>query len=69
MSDDPVWTEAEAIGKNQYVRSVLWLIKNGIPFDVAFSLTWPEVLGWSILFIEIESGKQYNWSTHKFQDR
>jgi hypothetical protein len=64
-----VWEQAEKIAKDQYTQSVLWLVKNGIPFDVAFSLDWPEIVGWSVVFAEKESGKKFNWATKKFEDR
>jgi hypothetical protein len=36
------------------------LVRQGIPFDVALSLDWTELLGWNVIFGEIESGKKFN---------
>jgi hypothetical protein len=70
MSDEAaVWEQAEKIAGSQYTRSMLWLIKNGIPFDIAHSLDWSEIIGWSITLSELESGKKFNWTTKRFQDK
>jgi len=45
----------------------LWLIKNGIPFDVAFSLDDNTRAAWSIKFSEMD-GAKFDWSTMRFKD-
>lgn len=48
------------------IREGLWLIKNGIPFDVAFSLDDIHRVGWSIIFAEM-NGATFNWETMAFE--
>jgi hypothetical protein len=43
----------------------LWLVKNGVPFDVAFSLGNKERVAWSIIMSEHE-GAKFNWETFNF---
>ena len=50
------------------MRECLWLVKNGIPFDVAFSVDDTKCTAWSIAFYEFESGKAYNWTTLEFEN-
>ena len=45
------------------MRHALSLVRHGVPFDVAFSLEWPELIGWNIALGELTTGKTYNWST------
>jgi hypothetical protein len=40
----------------------LWLVKNGIPFDVAFRLDDVTRAGWSIMFAEME-GATFDFET------
>ena len=49
------------------IRQCLWLVKNGVPFDVAFSLGANERLAWSIIMSEHE-GAKFNWNTLAFED-
>jgi hypothetical protein len=44
------------------MRECLWLVKNGIPFDVAFSLDDVTRAAWCIVYSEME-GNQFNWDT------
>ncbi len=41
---------------------MLYLVKNGIPFDVAASLDDEERLAWSVIFGEFEGG-HFEWET------
>lgn len=50
------------------MRECLWLVKNGIPFDVAFGLDDTKRTAWSIAFSEFESGKVFNWHTMKWDN-
>ena len=61
MSTNIVLNEAEKIAKDDYLRMVLALVTNGIPFDVAFSLEWSEIVGWNVIIGELKSGKIFDW--------
>jgi hypothetical protein len=54
--------------KSQDIRGPLVLIKNNVPFDVAFSLDPEEVLAWSIIFGEMEGGV-WNWAKMGWEER
>lgn len=43
------------------LRGPLVLVKQNVPFDVAFSLEPEEVMAWSIILGEIEGGV-WNWA-------
>jgi hypothetical protein len=45
----------------------LWLVRNGVPFDVAFGLDSTTRSAWSIIFSEQESGKRYNFATQQYE--
>ncbi len=49
------------------MRECLWLVKNGIPFDVAFRLDENTRTAWSIVFSE-QSGATFNWDTMRFEE-
>jgi hypothetical protein len=49
------------------MRECLWLVKNGIPFDVAFNLDDATRAAWSIIFSEFE-GAQFNWQDMRFEE-
>ena len=51
-----------AIVENAEISNRLYLIKNGIPFDVAMSLQEHEVLAYAIIFGKIDGGK-WDWSS------
>lgn len=51
------------------MRQCLWLVKNGIPFDVAFALDDVKRTAWSIMFSEMESGKTYNFASMTYEAR
>lgn len=50
------------------MRECLWLVRNGIPFDIAFGLDEKKRTAWAIVFSEFESGKTYNWNTMDFEE-
>lgn len=52
----------KAIVDSGEMRSCLYLVKNGVPFDVAFSLPQHEVVAWTIIFGELDGGK-WSWSS------
>jgi hypothetical protein len=43
-------------------------VRNGIPFDVAFSIDDVTRAAWSIVFSEME-GNVFDWSTMRFKDQ
>jgi len=44
----------------------LWLVRNGVPFDVAFALDDLTRAAWSIVFSEME-GNKFDWALMKFK--
>jgi hypothetical protein len=49
---------------------VAWLIKNGIPFEVAHNLPPEEILAYSVCFAQFENGGlEYDWGRGKFVER
>lgn len=48
------------------MREALWLVKNGVPFDVAFSVDAVKRHAWSIMFSEME-GNEYDWDAMTFK--
>ncbi len=56
MTDDRIRTLVE----NGELRSCLYLVKNGVPFDVAFTLEPHEVMAWSIIFGQMD-GNEWDW--------
>jgi hypothetical protein len=50
------------------MRDALWLVKNGIPFDVAFGLDEATRSAWCIMFCEF-AGAKFNWNSMQFEDR
>jgi len=49
------------------IRECLFLIKHGIPFDVAFEVDDVTRAAWAIIFSEID-GAKFNFSTMEFED-
>lgn len=50
------------------MRECLALVKHGIPFDVAFSLTNDTRVAWNIICGEIDGG-EFDWSALEFKKR
>lgn len=50
------------------MRECLWLVCNGIPFDVAFSLPDLERTAFSIVFSEFE-GNEFDFNAMSFKER
>lgn len=50
------------------MRYALALVRQNVPFDVAFSLDWPELMAWNVVLGEIESGKTFDWNRMRFPD-
>ena len=49
------------------MRESLWLVKNNVPFDVAFSLRPKMRMAWSIIISEFD-GSKFNWDQMRFED-
>lgn len=50
------------------MKEILWLVKNGVPYNEVFNLDDTVIVAWSILFSEME-GNKFNWSTMKFEEK
>lgn len=59
--------KAKKIFENEGIRQALWLIKNGIPYDVALSLDDEELFAYCIIFSELE-GSKFNWKLMRFEE-
>ena len=46
----------------------LWLVKNGVPFDVAFSVDEDTLKGWTVLFGKFEGG-EFDWDADRWRER
>lgn len=46
----------------------MWLIKNGVPYDVAFSYTAEERFAACVVMSEFE-GKTFDWEAMAFKER
>ncbi len=56
------------IAKNEELRSRLFLVKNGIPFDVAFSLSQTDTHAYLIIFAELDGVQKFNFERWRFDD-
>lgn len=54
--------EARLLSQDSDLVDCLFLVKNGVPFDVAFSLEASERLAWIVIFGQF-GGLSYNWET------
>ncbi len=52
--------QIRTLADNPELNNILYLIKNGIPFDVAFSLPEAELTAYAIIFGRLDGGK-WNW--------
>ncbi len=50
------------------MREALWLVRNGIPFDVAFTVDDVTRAAWCIVFSEME-GNRFNWNRMQFEEQ
>lgn len=53
---------------NASVRRAMWLVKAGIPFDVAFSLDDTTAYALSVVASEQANGRVFNWHTEQYED-
>lgn len=61
MSQAFILQEARAHASDPVLVDVLFLVKHGIPFDVAFSLSPTRRLAWVVVMGELSGGK-FDWS-------
>jgi hypothetical protein len=47
------------------LTDTLYLVRNGVPFDVAFSLPERERLAWVVIFGTL-AGQTFDWSIEKW---
>jgi hypothetical protein len=68
MSAGPSQDEAQSIAEDPLLVQQLWLIKNGIPFDIAMSIDVAEGKAWAVIFGQFEGG-EYDWAANRWKDR
>lgn len=54
--------------RHSSLREALWLVKNGVPFNVSFELDDITRTGWSIIFSEFE-GQKFNFDSMGWEKR
>jgi hypothetical protein len=62
----PPPSAAERLSQDANLVDCLFLVMNGIPFDVAFSLDDDERLAW-VVVIGTLKGRTYNWFTREWE--
>ncbi len=65
MTDD-IRDVIRRIVEDPELRNCLYLVKNGVPFDVAFSLKPHEATAWVIIFGEID-GSFFDWNAMQWK--
>lgn len=68
MTAGDLLTSARAMAEQPDLVQCLWLVKNGIPFDVAFSLAPDERLAWTVILSGFE-GAAFDWETGEWLPR
>jgi hypothetical protein len=48
---------------------ICWVVRNGVPFDVAFCLDEAELMAYWVMFASFETDKEWNWDTMNFEER
>jgi hypothetical protein len=57
---------AQILSEEPSLIDGLFLVKNGVPFDVAFSLDDEERLAWVVVMGQL-SGREYNWTARRWE--
>ena len=57
-----------AIVETPALNDTLFLVKNGVPFDVAFSLDDEERSAWAIIFCQFE-GNKFDWTRGRWAEK
>ena len=50
------------------MRTSAYLVRNGVPFDVAFALYEHEKLAYGVIFGELEGG-EYDWNSLRWVEK
>lgn len=49
---------------------IAWVVKNGVPFDVAYALDFHELYAFAIVFGQYENGgREWDWDRMQFIER
>lgn len=59
-------SRAQILSEDPELCDGLFLVMNGIPFDVAFSLDEEERLAWVVIIGEFKGGR-YDWYTNSWE--
>lgn len=59
-------SSAEVLSQNSELIDCLFLVMNGIPFDVAFSLDDDMRLAWVVIIGQLK-GMKYNWDRRTWE--
>lgn len=66
-AESALLAESKRIAGDGEIRECLFLVKNGIPFDVAFSLSPAMRLAWVVVMAEMEGGThEFDWSAGRW---
>lgn len=59
-------SSAQLLAESPEIFDCLFLVKNGVPFDVAFSLPDDERLAWVVVMGQL-SGMTWNWDSMSWE--
>lgn len=66
VSPQTVVAEAKLVGDVNF-RQILWAVRNGVPYDVAYVLTEAELAAHAIVFSQFENGNlEWDWEGMRF---
>ncbi len=60
--------EVQRIAENSSVQGILWLVHNGVPFEIAENLTAQELEAWGIVFGTFRGGS-FDWKTYRWIEK
>jgi hypothetical protein len=64
--EPPTKSIAQILSEDPALIDGLFLVTNGVPFDVAFSLDDDERLAWVVAVGRLK-GREYNWHTRQWE--
>ena len=64
----PRRNEAERLANDGELTECLWLVRNNVPFDVAFSLDPETRFAYAVILARFE-GSDYDFATNKWKPR
>lgn len=56
------------IAEDPIVVQTLWLISQGIPFDIAWSLPLNHARAWAVVLAGFQNGKKFDWDTNEWHE-